>query len=130
MKTKTIWRVKHVSVGYTGIAEWYGNSPGNYGPIKDKLFESRKAAEEYIEPLARKRLETEIKDFEETRARCKDTPQEELYSLKADCERLGGFQVEVQRDKTIYWGPKPEHDTCRVGTIMASVEIDELVLKE
>ena len=122
LKIKTIWRAHLVSYGYAGESRWWGG--GDRGLMKDKLFESRTAAEKWLEPQARQHYEWALSDTEANEGKA------EAERLKAEYDRLGGFQMEQKEDQTIFWGPKPEHEDCREGCNIASVVKDELVLDE
>jgi hypothetical protein len=111
-------------VGYGGESRWW-HDPLNPEEViyKDKLFENRTDAENWLEPRARKSYEYELSDMSHN-------DPEHFLEMKAEYERLGGFQIERKEDRTLYWGPPAEHEDCRTGCIVASVEKEELILEE
>lgn len=112
----TIFRADLMGCGYTGESRMWDAD----GPIPNKFFESRADAEAYAEPIARNYYAVIIADMSHNLP-----PDEFAEKLKA-YEKLGGFRVDRRAGRTIYWGPKPEDETCRHGVRLASVDSIEL----
>jgi hypothetical protein len=121
MKTRTIWRTCCVTRSYAGRYQWTHDPLTKEELWNDKFFEKREDAEAWLEPRARRMYEYALSDMSHN--------DPEYYpEMKAEYERLGGFKVEQTEERTSYWGPEPEHEHCRYGCCVASIEKTELII--
>jgi hypothetical protein len=109
----TIWMAIPRGGCYVGETQIYGD---DRLPLPTKYFRRREDAEAYLEPLARESYKWRLSDLRANAER-----DEDLVGVAEELEEMGGFHVERKDDATLYWGPYPAYENCRLGECIGSV---------